>query len=163
MATLCSHSFIGSIQTAHSLLYLPSDHNNRRSLSRSHQRNEKRCKPLEYCIPYDTHHFQSHHSNIFIPKIHLDSNRHQHRTTIFNLQLQKQLPKAMTQYLIQSSNITYIGYDEVNQVLEIEFKLNVIHQYFEVPLSEFIALMKSENTEEFYLNFIQCKYHFDTF
>lgn len=69
----------------------------------------------------------------------------------------------MTQYSIQSHNITSISYNEVNQVLEIEFKLKVIHHYFEVPLSEFVAFMKTENKDEFYLNFIQCKYHFDTF
>jgi len=69
----------------------------------------------------------------------------------------------MNPYLIQSPNIIYIGYDEVDQILEIEFKLNVIHQYFDVPLDEFVALMKAEDTEEFYFNFINCKYHYDTF
>ena len=69
----------------------------------------------------------------------------------------------MNQYLIKSRNIINIGYDEVDQVLEIEFKLNVVHQYFDVPLDEFVALMKAEDTEEFYFNFINCRYHYDTF
>lgn len=69
----------------------------------------------------------------------------------------------MNPYFIQSSNIIHIGYDEIDKVLEIEFKLNVIHQYFDVPLDEFVALMKAEKPEEFYFNFIYCKYHYDTF
>ncbi|MEC4003072.1 KTSC domain-containing protein [Flavobacterium sp. SUN052] len=69
----------------------------------------------------------------------------------------------MNQYAIQSSNILFIGYNEVNNVLEIEFKLSVVHQYFDVPLDEFVALMKSTDTEEFYFNFIYCKYHYDAF
>jgi hypothetical protein len=68
----------------------------------------------------------------------------------------------MNQYSIQSPNILYIGYDEVKNILEIEFKLDVVHHYFGVPLDEFVALMKAENTEDFYFNFINCKYHYDT-
>lgn len=69
----------------------------------------------------------------------------------------------MNKYLIKAPNILYIGYDEVDQILEIEFKLNIIHQYFDVPLDEFIGLMKAEDTETFYFNYINCRYHFDAF
>jgi hypothetical protein len=69
----------------------------------------------------------------------------------------------MIYYPVSTTNILKVGYDEVNQILEIEFKLNVVHHYFEVPLSEFVAFMKSDDLEEFYFNFIQCKYHFDVF
>lgn len=69
----------------------------------------------------------------------------------------------MIRYPINTINILKVGYDEENQILEIEFKLNVIHHYFEVPIDEFVAFMKDNDIEEFYFNFIQCKYHFDVF
>ncbi len=69
----------------------------------------------------------------------------------------------MSKYPINATNILAVGYDEVNQVLEIEFRLNVIHHYFEVPLDEFVAFMKADDIEEFYFNFIQYKYHYDVF
>jgi len=69
----------------------------------------------------------------------------------------------MSKYPINATNILAVGYDEVNQILEIEFRLNVIHHYFEVPLDEFVAFMKADDAEEFYFDFIQCKYHFDVF
>ncbi len=69
----------------------------------------------------------------------------------------------MSKYPINATNILAVGYDEVNQILEIEFRLNVIHHYFEVPLDEFVAFMKADDIEEFYFDFIQYKYHFDVF
>jgi hypothetical protein len=69
----------------------------------------------------------------------------------------------MSKYLINAINILNVGYDEEKQILEIEFRLNVIHHYFEVPLDEFVAFMKADDIEEFYFNFIQCSYHFDVF
>lgn len=67
----------------------------------------------------------------------------------------------MTKYPIDSANILKVGYDEEQQVLEIEFKLTVIYHYFEVPLDEFVAFMKADDLEAFYFEFIQCKYHFE--
>lgn len=69
----------------------------------------------------------------------------------------------MSKYPINATNILAVGYNEVNQILEIEFRLNVIHHYFEVPPDEFVAFMKADDIEEFYFDFIQCKYHFDVF
>lgn len=69
----------------------------------------------------------------------------------------------MSKYPINATNILAVGYDEINQILEIEFRLNVIHHYLEVPLDEFVAFMKADKIEEFYFDFIQCKYHFDVF
>ena len=68
----------------------------------------------------------------------------------------------MHRYPIHSTNIVSVGYDEVNEVLEIEFKLEIVHQYYNVPLCEYVAFMKSENVEAFYLNYIQSQYHFDS-
>jgi hypothetical protein len=69
----------------------------------------------------------------------------------------------MSRYQINTKNIVSAGYDENKQIVEIEFKLNVIHMYYDVPLDEFVAFMKADEVEEFYFNFIQCRYHFDEF
>jgi hypothetical protein len=68
---------------------------------------------------------------------------------------------TMNRYPVESENIVSIGYDEIAQKLEIEFRLKVIYNYLEVPLSEYVAIMKAPNTDEFYFNFIQSKYHFE--
>jgi hypothetical protein len=50
----------------------------------------------------------------------------------------------MNRYPVTSTdNIVSVGYDEIKEVLEIEFKLEVIHHYFDVPLNEFVHLMKA--------------------
>ena len=67
----------------------------------------------------------------------------------------------MNRYPVKSNNIVSIGYDEITQIVEIEFKLNVMYNYLEVPLTEFIEFMKAPSIDEFYFNFIQSKYHFE--
>lgn len=69
----------------------------------------------------------------------------------------------MNRYPVKSENIVSIGYDEIDQMVEIEFRLNVIYQYLEVPLTEFVALMKAQPIDDFYFKFIQNKYHFNVF
>jgi hypothetical protein len=69
----------------------------------------------------------------------------------------------MIKYPIETSNILNVGFDEVELILEIEFKLHVIYHYFDVPLDEFVAFMKADDIEQFYFNFIQCKYHYNFF
>lgn len=70
---------------------------------------------------------------------------------------------SMIIYLVKAINILKVGFDYENQILEIEFRLNVMHHYFEVPLDEFVAFMKADDVDEFYFNFIQYNYHFDSF
>ncbi|TDD95182.1 KTSC domain-containing protein [Flavobacterium cellulosilyticum] len=67
----------------------------------------------------------------------------------------------MNRYTVNDHNIISIGYDEIKNVLEIEFKLQAIHQYFNVSLDEFIALMKAPKKETHYFNFVYCQYLFD--
>lgn len=67
----------------------------------------------------------------------------------------------MTKYPVDSPNILKVGYDEEQQILEIEFKLTVFYHYFDVPLDAFVAFMKADDLETFYFEFIQCKYHFE--
>ena len=53
----------------------------------------------------------------------------------------------MNRYAVNDRNIISVGYDEMNKTLEIEFKLQAIHQYFGVTLDEFVALMKASAIE----------------
>jgi len=56
-----------------------------------------------------------------------------------------------------------VGYDEINEVLEIEFKLQAIHHYFGVPLNEFVALMKTSEIKTHYFESVYCKYHYNVY
>ncbi|WP_395063368.1 KTSC domain-containing protein [Flavobacterium sp.] len=67
----------------------------------------------------------------------------------------------MNRFPVNATNIMAIGYDEINEILEIEFILEVIHHYFNVPLNEFVSLMKATCVEEYYFKYVLCKYHFD--
>ncbi len=69
----------------------------------------------------------------------------------------------MAKYPINTTNIVAIGYDEVTEVLEIEFKLQVVHHYFQVPLDEFIAFLKASRPEDYYFKYVYCQYHFEVF
>lgn len=67
----------------------------------------------------------------------------------------------MNRYSVNDCNIISIGYDEIKKILEIEFKLQAIHHYFNVSLDEFVALMKAPKIETHYFNFVYCQYYFD--
>lgn len=69
--------------------------------------------------------------------------------------------QTTNRYPVQSANIVSLGYDEEHEILEIEFKRHIIRQYFEVPLNQFIALMKAISIDDFYSNYVNCRYHFD--
>jgi hypothetical protein len=66
-------------------------------------------------------------------------------------------------YHVTSRNIVAVSYDELEEILAIEFKLNVIHRYLEVPIDEFVAFMKADDMDDFFFNFIQHNYHYETF
>lgn len=67
----------------------------------------------------------------------------------------------MMRYPVKDKNIVSVGYDEINQILEIEFKLQAIHHYHGVSLDEFINLMKAPFIENHYFNFVYSKYSFE--
>jgi hypothetical protein len=69
----------------------------------------------------------------------------------------------MNRYTVNERNIISVGYDEVNEILEIEFKLQTIHHYFGVPLNEFVALMKATKIETHYFDCVCSQYNFDVF
>lgn len=69
----------------------------------------------------------------------------------------------MVHYPMNARNIVTIGYDEITRVLEIEFKLQAIHQYFDVSIDDFVSLMKAQDIENHYLTFIYCQFYFNVF
>lgn len=44
---------------------------------------------------------------------------------------------------VSSSNIESIGYDEADQILEVEFKNGAVYQYFDVPAHIHAELMQA--------------------
>ncbi len=69
----------------------------------------------------------------------------------------------MNRYTVNHRNIISLGYDEMTKILEIEFKLQAIHHYFDVSLDEFVALMKAPEIETHYFNYVYCQYYFDVY
>lgn len=69
----------------------------------------------------------------------------------------------MRRYQVSQPNIVSLGYDEVNEILEIEFKFRAIHHYFDVSLDEFVALMKATKIESHYFEHVYNQYHFNVF
>lgn len=47
----------------------------------------------------------------------------------------------MHRTLVESSTICSIGYDQANQILEVEFEDGRVYQYYNVPLSVYEGLM----------------------
>lgn len=66
-------------------------------------------------------------------------------------------------YQVYEPNIISIGYDEINEILEIEFKLQAIHHYFGVSINEFVALMKATEIEVHYFDCVYSQYYFNVF
>jgi hypothetical protein len=69
----------------------------------------------------------------------------------------------MKRYQVHAPNIVSLGYDEVTEILEIEFKFQAIHHYFGVTINEFVALMKATEIETHYFDCIYSQYHFNVF
>ncbi|NUL44592.1 KTSC domain-containing protein [Cellulosimicrobium funkei] len=66
----------------------------------------------------------------------------------------------MTREPVTSSNLSSVGYDEVSQTLEVEFTNGSIYQYFDVPASEHIELMRSESVGAYFSVNIRSAYRY---
>lgn len=66
----------------------------------------------------------------------------------------------MKRQLVKSSNLASIGYDPINQILEVEFKKGGIYQYFEVPESVFEELMNANSHGVYFSSNIRNEYEF---
>ncbi|QPE05515.1 KTSC domain-containing protein [Microbacterium schleiferi] len=61
---------------------------------------------------------------------------------------------------VTSSNLSSVGYDESSQTLEVEFKNGNIYQYFDVPSSEHIELMRSDSVGTYFSANIRTAYRY---
>jgi hypothetical protein len=56
----------------------------------------------------------------------------------------------MKRELVESSNLTSVGYDKESEVLEIEFKHGGKYQYFDVPFKIYNELMNAESHGKYF-------------
>ena len=66
----------------------------------------------------------------------------------------------MKRQLVESSNLASIGYDPINQILEVEFKKGGIYQYFEVQESVFEELMNADSHGVYFSSNSRNEYEF---
>jgi len=67
----------------------------------------------------------------------------------------------MNRVPVSSSNLSSVGYDESNQVLEIEFHGGRVYQYFDVPKRIHQELMKANSHGKYFNRNIEDKYRYD--
>lgn len=63
----------------------------------------------------------------------------------------------MERQSVRSSNIASIGYDETNEILEIEFLRGGIYQYLNVPSFVHDELMEAESHGKYFATYIKDK------
>lgn len=66
----------------------------------------------------------------------------------------------MRRQRVSSSNIASIGYDKVNNILEVEFHNNSVYQYYAVPESVFIELMNANSHGSYLARYVKGYYHY---
>lgn len=62
---------------------------------------------------------------------------------------------------VNSSNLKSVGYDETRETLEIEFLHGDVYRYFDVPKSEYEALMKANSHGKYFVAHIKDNYMFE--
>jgi KTSC domain len=62
---------------------------------------------------------------------------------------------------VESSNLASVGYDQKEQILEIEFNHGGIYQYFDVPVEEYEGLMSADSHGRYFVHNIKDAYEFD--
>jgi hypothetical protein len=62
---------------------------------------------------------------------------------------------------VSSSNLSSVGYDESNQVLEIEFNGGRVYQYFNVSKRIYQELMNANSHGKYFHRNIEGKYRYD--
>ena len=61
---------------------------------------------------------------------------------------------------VSSSNLASVGYNEENEILEIEFNHGGIYQYFNVPINEYEALMSADSHGKYFAANIRNDYEY---
>ena len=58
----------------------------------------------------------------------------------------------MKRQAVDSSNLASVGYDEENEILEVEFNHGGVYQYYDVPKEEYEALMNANSLGSFFFH-----------
>ena len=66
----------------------------------------------------------------------------------------------MNRQSVDSSNLASIGYDEENEILEIEFNHGGIYQYSDVPKDEYESLMNADSLGSYFYHNIRGEYDY---
>lgn len=61
---------------------------------------------------------------------------------------------------VESSNLKSVGYNPLEQVLEIEFRSGGVYQYFQVPFDVYEELLKAESKGKYFWSNIRNKYEY---
>jgi len=67
----------------------------------------------------------------------------------------------MERKAVESSNLASVGYDEHEEILEIEFQHGGVYQYFDVPKKVYEELMNAESHGKYFSANIRNKYHYE--
>ena len=66
----------------------------------------------------------------------------------------------MQRQQVKSSNVRSVGYDEMKQILEIEFTSGAIYQYLNVPENIYVKLMTAPSIGKMVHELLRGKYDF---
>jgi len=66
----------------------------------------------------------------------------------------------MRRLSVKTDDIQSIGYDATEKLLEVEFTVGGVYQYFEVPLARYELLMCSELMSRYFHKYIRDRYEF---
>lgn len=67
----------------------------------------------------------------------------------------------MNRVPVSSSNLSSVGYDEADQVLEIEFNSGRVYQYFDVPKRAHQGLMGAASHGKYFHKYIEDNYNYN--
>ena len=62
---------------------------------------------------------------------------------------------------VDSSNLASVGYNEENEILEIEFNHGGIYQYSDVPRKEYVSLMNADSLGSYFHHNIRDVYDYN--
>lgn len=66
----------------------------------------------------------------------------------------------MNRQTVNSTDIASIGYDEITEILEIEFNSGAVYQYFNVPSNVYANLMAASSHGKFFTQNIKNVYQY---
>jgi hypothetical protein len=66
----------------------------------------------------------------------------------------------MQRQAVESTTMRSVGYDQANQVLEMEFQSGMIYQYLDIPPAIYKELLEAESKGRYFNNEIRDTYEF---